>query len=53
MAKLNKYVPSVEVYKYPFYSIHKTISNGFLFDTDVLTISNISEGFVIYEKLNF
>jgi hypothetical protein len=31
---------------------YKIISNGFFLDTDVLTISNISEGFVIYEKLS-
>jgi len=31
---------------------YKTISNGFLLDIDVLTISNISEGFVISEKLS-
>ena len=30
---------------------YKIISNGFLLDTDVLTSKNISEGFVIYEKL--
>jgi hypothetical protein len=30
---------------------YKIISNGFLLDTDVLTSNNISEGFVIYEKL--
>lgn len=31
---------------------YKIISNGFLFDTDLLTSKNISEGFVIYEKLS-
>jgi hypothetical protein len=31
---------------------YKIISNGFFLDTDVLTIFNISEGFVIYEKLS-
>ena len=31
---------------------YKIISNGFLLDTDLLTISNISEGFVIYEKFS-
>jgi hypothetical protein len=31
---------------------YQIISNGFFLDTDVLTISNISEGFVIYEKLS-
>jgi hypothetical protein len=31
---------------------YKIISNEFLLDTDVLTISNISEGFVISEKLS-
>ena len=32
---------------------YKIISNGFLLDTDVLTSKNISEGFVIYEKIVF
>ena len=31
---------------------YKMISNGFLFDIDLLTSKNISEGFVIYEKLS-
>ena len=31
---------------------YKIISNGLFFDTDELTIQNISEGFVIYEKLS-
>jgi len=31
---------------------YKIISNGFLFDTNLLTSKNISEGFVIYEKLS-
>ena len=31
---------------------YEIISNGFLLDTDVLTSKNISEGFVIYEKLS-
>lgn len=31
---------------------YKIISNGFFLDTDALTITNISEGFVIYEKLS-
>lgn len=31
---------------------YKIISNGFLLDTDLLTSKNISEGFVIYEKLS-
>jgi len=31
---------------------YKIISNGFFLDTDELTLSNISEGFVIYEKLS-
>lgn len=31
---------------------YKIISNGFLLDTDILTSKNISEGFVIYEKLS-
>jgi hypothetical protein len=30
---------------------YKIISNGFLLDTDLLTSKNISEGFVIYEKI--
>ena len=33
-------------------SNYKIIFNGFLLDTDVLTSKNISEGFVIYEKLS-
>jgi hypothetical protein len=33
-------------------SNYKMISNGLFLDTDELTISNISEGFVIYEKLS-
>lgn len=31
---------------------YKIISNGFLLETDLLTSKNISEGFVIYEKLS-
>ena len=31
---------------------YKIIFNGFLLDTDVLTSKNISEGFLIYEKLS-
>ena len=31
---------------------YKIISNGFLLPTDLLTSKNISEGFVIYEKLS-
>nr|QUS63955.1 hypothetical protein [Haslea silbo] len=31
---------------------YKIISNGFFIDTDQLTISNISQGFVIYERLS-
>ena len=31
---------------------YKIISNGFFLDTDLLTSNNISEGFVIYEKLS-
>ena len=31
---------------------YKIISNGFFIDTDLLTISNISQGFVIYERLS-
>lgn len=31
---------------------YKIISNGLLLDTDVLTSKNISEGFVVYEKLS-
>ena len=31
---------------------YKIISNRFLLDTDLLTSKNISEGFVIYEKLS-
>jgi len=31
---------------------YKIISNGFFLDTDALTILNISEGFVVYEKLS-
>ena len=31
---------------------YKIIFNGFLLDTDALTSKNISEGFVIYEKLS-
>ena len=31
---------------------YKIVSNGFLLDTDILTSKNISEGFVIYEKLS-
>jgi hypothetical protein len=31
---------------------YKIISKGFFIDTDQLTISNISQGFVIYEKLS-
>ena len=31
---------------------YKIISNGFLLDTDILTSRNISEGFVIYEKIS-
>lgn len=31
---------------------YKIISNGILFDTNKLTIKNISEGFVLYEKLS-
>nr|QYB19241.1 hypothetical protein [Climaconeis cf. scalaris]QYB19336.1 hypothetical protein [Climaconeis cf. scalaris] len=31
---------------------YKIISNGFFIDTDQLSIPNISQGFVIYEKLS-
>jgi hypothetical protein len=31
---------------------YKIISNRFFIDTDQLTISNISQGFVIYEKFS-
>ena len=31
---------------------YKILSNGFFIDTDQLTISNISQGFVIYERLS-
>ncbi len=34
-------------------SNYKIISNRILIDTDEVTISTISEGFVIYEKINF
>lgn len=30
---------------------YKIIYNGFLLDTDLLTSKNISEGFIVYEKL--
>jgi hypothetical protein len=33
-------------------SNYKIISNGVFLDTNELTISNISEGFVIYEKIS-
>lgn len=31
---------------------YKIISYGKLYSTDQLTITNISEGFILYEKLN-
>jgi len=31
---------------------YKIISNGSLYDTQELTTSNISEGFVVYEKIS-
>lgn len=34
------------------YSNYKIISNGKVYDTDQLTASNISEGFIVYEKLS-
>lgn len=33
-------------------SKYKIISNGSLYDTHWLTVKNISEGFIIYEKLS-